>query len=213
MVAIVCTKASVDTWGGFRSDRVRNSAKVTVADASAAVPGWSGEESVRPFTTPPCNSAPNPRSGYPHRAAAPAPPTAPDALLGGPQLACGDQGQPAARRPVSATAPGIRRLQHRDGGAAHLRRKVIGEAVGPWHRRAARLRLRLRDDSRRANHNVNILLGERGTSGWRYPAERFASAVPAILFTNRGAFEAIRDSCGSQPIDQCDSGRAHVLPA
>jgi hypothetical protein len=37
--------------------------------------------------------------------------------------------------------------------------------------------------------------------------------VPAIRFTSRGAFEAIRDNCGSRPIDQCDGGRAQGLPA
>jgi hypothetical protein len=45
------------------------------------------------------------------------------------------------------------------------------------------------------------------------PPRRFANAVPATRLTSRGAFDATRDICGSQPIDQCDSGRAHGLPS
>ena len=127
------------------------------------------------------------------------------------QLAGGDQGQTAAHRTARQhdLVPGG--FQHRDRGAAHLWRKVIGEAVRPQQDRAARVRAGSRlGAARRSNHDVNVCSANAGTSrSGAMPPSRFASAVPAIRLTSRGAFDAIRDNCGSQPIDQCDSGRAH----
>ena len=83
-----------------------------------------------------------------------------DAFLGGLELAGGDQGQAAAHRATRQHDLVPRGFQYRDRGAAHLWRKVIGEAVRPQQDRAAVLRgcaSRPPVEPRRER-----LLGERG---------------------------------------------------
>ena len=48
---------------------------------------------------------------------------------------------------------------------------------------------------RRANHDVNVSSANAGTSrSGAIPPRRFASDVPAMRFTSRGAFDAIREN-------------------
>ena len=101
-------------------DRVRNSAKVTVDDASAAARGSScGRVRWHRVAAPRCNSAPDRRSGCPRPAAAPA--RASERRMrffAGRSWPGRDPGQPAAHRPVRQHDPVARGLEHLDRGPA-----------------------------------------------------------------------------------------------
>jgi hypothetical protein len=62
---------------------------------------------------------------------------------------------------------------------------------------------------RPANQEVKVCSAKAGISrSGVIPPSRFASGSRARRLTSRGAREANRDDTGSQPIDQCDRGRA-----
>ena len=68
--------------------------------------------------------------------------------------------------------------------------------------------------ARPANHDVKVRSAKTGISrSGAIPPIRFATGIRAIRLTSRGALDANRDHSGSQPIDQCDAGRAHGRPA
>ena len=68
--------------------------------------------------------------------------------------------------------------------------------------------------ARPANQEVKVCSANSGISRCgAIPPNRFASGIRAIRLTSRGALDAKRDHKGSQPIDQCESGRAQGRPA
>ena len=197
------------TWGGCQPDSSQELGEGRAVAAAGAAGGLSGRSSgASRAATPPCSSAPDRRSGYRRAAAPPASPMSADApswpSSAGRWRSMSTRSTPALRQHHLVSGG----LQHLDRRAAHLGCKVIGEVSGHSTPRRASAssgrRLTTREPRREG------LLGEGAGYPARarsHPGVSSAPCRPPIHQPRRP--EANRDSSGSQPIDQCDSGRAH----